>query len=348
MMTLPMNLSQRLFWLSLSTAACISAMSNIAIFASNCVADDAVPTIRVGIIGLDTSHSAAFTKELNKSEATDSGPRLRVVAAYPFGSRDIESSASRIPSITAEMKALDVEIVDSIADLLKRVDCVLLETNDGKLHLQQAMEVFASKKPVFIDKPVAASLADVLAIFQTAKSSGTPMFSSSSLRYGGNVQAIRNGLVGKVLGCDAFSPCALEPSHSDLYWYGIHGVESLFTCMGPGCESVTRVSTENFDVVTGKWSDGRIGTFRGIRSGTSGYGGTAFGDKGIVALEKFQGYKPLVLVISEFFRTKQPPVSAEETIEIYAFMEAAAESKRQGGIPISLESVIAKSQKTSN
>ncbi len=339
------NLSLLLFCPNYSSAACLFLISFFGVICCKCQAADEVPTIRVGIIGLDTSHAAAFTKELNKSEATDLGPRLRVVAAYPFGSRDIESSASRIPAITAEMKALGVEIVDSVADLLKRVDCVLLETNDGKLHLQQATEVFASKKPVFIDKPVAASLPDVLAIFQAAKESGTPMFSSSSLRYGGNVQAIRNGLVGKVLGCDAFSPCSLEPSHSDLYWYGIHGVESLFTCMGPGCESVTRVSTENFDVVTGKWSDGRIGTFRGIRTGTSGYGGTAFGDKGIVALEKFQGYKPLVLVISDFFRTKQVPVAAEETIEIYAFMEAAAESKRQGGIPISLESVIAKSQK---
>jgi predicted dehydrogenase len=292
------------------------------------------------VIGLDTSHSAAFTKEMNKSETTDAGPRLRVVAAYPFGSRDIESSASRIPTITAEMKALDVEIVDSVAELVKRVDCVLLETNDGKLHLEQAAEIFASKKPVFIDKPVAASLSDVLTIFNAAKTSGTPMFSSSSLRFGGNVLAIRNGLVGRVLGCDAFSPCALEPSHSDLYWYGIHGVETLYTCMGTGCESVTRVSTENFDVVTGKWSDGRIGTFRGIRSGASGYGGTAFGEKGIVAIEKFQGYKPLVVAISEFFRTQKSPVSPEETIEIYAFMEAAAESKRQGGAPISLDSVI--------
>jgi predicted dehydrogenase len=277
---------------------------------------------------------------MNKSETTDAGPRLRVVAAYPFGSRDIESSASRIPTITAEMKALDVEIVDSVAELVKRVDCVLLETNDGKLHLEQAAEIFASKKPVFIDKPVAASLSDVLTIFNAAKTSGTPMFSSSSLRFGGNVLAIRNGLVGRVLGCDAFSPCALEPSHSDLYWYGIHGVETLYTCMGTGCESVTRVSTENFDVVTGKWSDGRIGTFRGIRSGASGYGGTAFGEKGIVAIEKFQGYKPLVVAISEFFRTQKSPVSPEETIEIYAFMEAAAESKRQGGAPISLDSVI--------
>ncbi len=223
--------------------------------------------IRVGIIGLDTSHAPAFTKDLNATVANEEGPAIRVVAAYPYGSRAIESSASRIPGLTKEVEALGVEIVDSIDELLKRVDCVLLETNDGTLHLEQARQVFAAGKPVFIDKPVAALLTDVLAIYEAANVAKVPMFSSSALRYGTQPQAIRAGSLGRVLGCEAFSPCSMEPSHSDLYWYGIHGVETLFTCMGAGCESVTRVSTEDAEVVVGKWSDGRIGTFRGIRKG---------------------------------------------------------------------------------
>lgn len=307
-------------------------------------ADSATDTLRIGVIGLDTSHAAAFTKEFKKTEAIGGKAKLRVVAAYPYGSQAIESSSSRIPAITEEMKSLDVEIVDSIAELLKRVDAVLLETNDGNLHRAQAHEVFAAGIPVFIDKPVAASLRDVLAIYKDAETSGVPMFSSSSLRYSGNMQAIRNGSVGKVLGCDTYSPCSIEPSHSDFYWYGIHGVEALFTCMGEGCVSVTRTSTDDFDVVVGKWSDGRIGTFRGIRKGTNGYGGTAFGDKGIATIEKFEGYKPLVGVITEFFHSKKVPVPAAETIEIYAFMEAAAQSKRDGGVPVTLESVMQAAQ----
>lgn len=327
--------------LSISTFLCLAVAFADIPSSSAYAADEDSATIRVGVIGLDTSHALAFTKELNRTETSSGSPRLRVVAAYPFGSHDIQSSASRIPAFTTDIRALGVEVVDSIADLLKQVDCVLLETNDGRLHLEQAKEVFAAKKPVFIDKPLAASLADALAIYDAAEASGVPMFSSSALRYGGNSQAIRHGSVGRVLGCDAYSPCATEPTHSDLFWYGIHGVETLFTCMGPGCESVTRISTDDYDVVVGKWSDGRIGTFRGMRSGKSGYGGTVFGEKGIETLAKFEGYKPLVEVIVDFFRTNNVPVPAEETIEIYAFMEAAAESKRQGGIPVTLASVIA-------
>lgn len=130
-------LSLHNFHLFLTASACVSLMTCLVIPRSTCAAEEEIPAIRVGVSGLETSRSTAFTKELNKTEATEAGARLRVVAAYPFGSSTIESSSSRIPSITAEMKTLGVEIVDSISDLLKRVDCVLLETNDGKLDLSE-------------------------------------------------------------------------------------------------------------------------------------------------------------------------------------------------------------------
>jgi hypothetical protein len=144
-----------------------------------------------------------------------------------------------------------------------------------------------------------------------------------------------------VLGCVAYGPCPLEKHHPDLFWYGIHGVETLFTIMGPGCKSVTRAHTDGADVVTGIWSDGRIGSFRGIRSGKSGYGALVFGSAGIAPSGGYGGYEPLVVEICKFFKSGQPPVSAEETIEIFAFMEAADQSKRQGGTPVTLQSVIA-------
>lgn len=298
---------------------------------------------RVGIIGLDTSHSVAFTKLLNDPDAGSDLGGYKVVAAYPHGSNDIETSVSRIPKYTEEVKNLGVEVVDSIEELLKKVDVVLLETNDGRLHLEQAMPVFKAGKPLFIDKPVAASLSDAIAIFDAAKQYQVPVFSSSSLRYAKNAQEIRQGkAIGKVLGADAFSPAKLEETHPDLFWYGIHGVEMLFTVMNTGCKSVTRTHTEDTDVVVGTWNDGRIGTFRGGRSGKIGYGGNAFGEEGVAEIGPYDGYRPLLVEIIKFFRTGKAPVSPEETLEIYAFMEAADESKRRGGQSITLESVRAK------
>jgi predicted dehydrogenase len=300
---------------------------------------------RIGIIGLDTSHSTAFTGALNNTGAGPEFDGYKVVAAFPRGSSDIKSSADRIPGYTEEVKKLGVEIVNSIEELLQRVDFVLLETNDGRLHLDQALKVFRAGKRVFIDKPIAASLTDAISIFKAAKHFNVPVFSSSSLRYISGAKEIAEGRIGRVIGADTYSPATIEKTHPDLFWYGVHGVETLFTLMGTGCKRVTRSYTENTDVVIGIWDDGRIGTFRGTRSGKGGYGGTVFGDKGIFTLGEYQGYNPLLVKIIEFFNSGVPPVPAEETLEIFAFMEAAEESKRKGGATVETEEVFQKAEK---
>ena len=300
------------------------------------------PGRRVGIIGLDTSHATAFTQALNGPKAGAEYAGYRVVAAYPQGSLDIASSVERIPGYTEQVRKLGVEIVGSVAELLQRVDVVLLETNDGRRHLEQALQVFEAGKPVFIDKPVAASLKDAVAIYAAAEKRKVPVFSSSSLSYTPNVQEAVAGKAGKILGVDAWSPMKIEKTHPDLFWYGIHGVETLFTLMGTGCRSVSRVHTEEAEVVTGIWADGRIGSFRGLLKGKQDYGGTVFGEKGILTVGPHVGYEPLLRQIITFFQTGKPPVPAAETLEIFAFMEAADESKRKGGKPVELEKMLRK------
>jgi predicted dehydrogenase len=295
---------------------------------------------RVGMIGLDTSHSIAFTKLLNADDAGQDLGGYRVVVACPRGSADIESSTSRIPGYTEQIKELGVTVVDSVKQVVAQADVILLETNDGRPHLEQVLEVFQAGKPVFIDKPIAGSLADTVAIFLAAEKYKVPVFSSSSLRFSTGPQAIRNGKFGKVAGADTFSPCHLEKTHPDLFWYGIHGVEMLFTVMGSGCHTVTRISSEETELVVGNWEGGRVGSFRGIRGYKGGYGGTAFGDKGSGVIGGYDGYRPLVVEIVKFFQTGKPPVSAEETTNIYSFMEAADESKRRGGLAVKIKEVL--------
>lgn len=125
---------------------------------------------------------------------------------------------------------------------------------------------------------------------------------------------------------------------------GIHGLEPLFTLMGTGCETVARVQAKDADVITGMWQDGRVGTYRGIKRHKAEFGAVAFGTKGIAPAGKSGGYEELCREIGKFFKTRQPPVSATETIEILAFMEAADESKRQGGKPVALKEVLVKAR----
>jgi len=300
---------------------------------------------RIGMIGLDTSHVTAFTKLINDPEAKTG---CKVVAGYPGGSTDVEASASRVQQFTTEMKdQYGVEIVGTIEELCQKVDGVMLESVDGRPHLEQVRPVIAAKKPVYIDKPMAGSLAHVVEIFRLAKEAGVPCWSSSSLRFTPGVIGIRNrgDEVGDILGCEAFSPCSLEPHHPDLYWYGVHGVEILYTIMGTGCEYVQRVQTDGCEFVVGVWKGGRIGTFRGLRAGKLDYGARVYGTKGIVRAAISEGYEPLIQEVVKFFKTGQAPVPAEETIEIFAFMSAADESKAQNGARVTLASVLEKAQK---
>lgn len=303
--------------------------------------------LKVGVIGLDTSHSVAFTKALNDPKAGNTFGGYRVVAAYPRGSLDIKSSVDRIDDYTSQVKQMGVEIVGSVEELIAKVDVVLLETNDGRRHFEQALPVIKSGKRLFIDKPMAASLADAIAIFGAAKKYDVPVFSASSLRYIQGMDEIRKGVAGAVLGAETFSPCTLEATHPDFFWYGIHGVETLFTAMGVGCQTVVRITTPDTDMAVGTWKDGLIGSFRGLRAGKKEYGGIIFGEKSNKALGAYNGYNPLLAEIIKFFQTGIVPVQPEETIEILAFMEAADLSKKRDGIPVSINEVLKKAQKQS-
>lgn len=309
-----------------------------------CLVPHLVPAaeVRLGMIGLDTSHVTAFTEVLNNSKAKDHVPGARVVAAFKGGSADIPSSIGRVEEYTTALRdKYGVKIYDSIEQVCAEVDAVLIESVDGRPHLEQAKAVIAAKKPLYIDKPAGGSLREVLEIFRLAEAAGVPMFTASSLRFGRNTQAVRMGSIGRVLSAETTSPAHLEPHHPDLFWYGVHGCESLFTVMGTGCETVERSQTADGKIqVIGKWKGGRTGTFREAET----YGGIAHGEKGDAPVGAYDGYAPLVAEIVKFFQTRQSPVPAAESIEIFAFMEAADASKRQGGKPVALREVLEKAK----
>lgn len=293
---------------------------------------------KIGMIGLDTGHSPAFVKTLNTA-AGDEFNNYRVVAAYPKGTELVQEWKDRIPEFTAEVQKYDVEIVDSIPDLLKRVDYVILTTIDGNKHLEQVMPVYEAGLPVFIDKPLAASIEDAREIVNASEKYKTPMFSSSSLRFLTGADEVRNGSLGRVNSVEAYSPAYIEEHHPDLFWYGVHGVEILYTILGAGCQWVQRTFTPDMDLVVGMWDGDRIGTFRGLRKGQNGYGGLVYADNGIQLLNNFEGYTGLLHAIVQFFETGVPPVQMDETLEIFTFMQASEVSKQSGGKRVYLSEI---------
>jgi predicted dehydrogenase len=297
--------------------------------------------IRVGLIGLDTSHVTAFAEMLNDPKSPDHIAGARIVAGFPGGSPDIPASADRLPQYTATLRdKYGVEIVASIPELLTRVDAVMLTSVDGRPHLAQIRPVIAAHKPVFIDKPLAASLADASEILRLCAEARVPCFTASALRFYPSITAVR-ATAAETLAVDAYSPATLEPHHPDLYWYGIHGIEILYTLMGPGCLWVERSFTDDQEVVTAQWKDGRVGVFHGFRKGDHGYGATVYTTGGVKLSEPVKGatYEQLLVEIVKFFQTGVAPVKPEETLEIFAFMEAAQLSRQRDGARVWLTAI---------
>ena len=323
----------------------LSCMLFFFLFSTSMAMSQSEPKLmRLGIVGLDTSHVPAFTKLFNNPKADGDLAGFKVVAGYPGGT-DMPASRDRVAKFTEEIRGMGVEIVHTIPELLERVDMVLLESVDGRIHLKEAREIFKSGKPVFIDKPVAGTLAEAIAIYELAKRHNVKYFSSSSLRFGDNIrELVGNPAAGETLGAMTWGPCSYQAGTPDLFFYGIHGVEPLFTLMGIGCETVARTKGPKHDQVTGVWKDGRIGTYRGIVQGKADYGAVLYGSKAILQSDKKSGYEALCREIGRFFRTGVVPVSPEETLEIFAFMEAADESLRQGGKPVALDTVMTKAK----
>lgn len=306
--------------------------------------NDTEDGLRIGIIGYDTSHVVAFTRLLHDASDPFHVPGARVVAGYPSYSADVPSSASRVDGFKEEMaRQFGVPLVGSAEELVYQVDAVLLESVDGRRHLEEATPILKARKPVFIDKPLAADYSDAAAIVRLAKEYDCPVFSSSSLRFDANIVALQeNPQLGRVLACDACSPASLEPTNPGLFWYGVHGVEMLYTFMGTGCREVMCHHSDNYDVVVGNWEDGRSGTLRGTRCGDADYGATVFGERKIAHVfysREIPIYSQLLKQIIPFFQTGQAPVPLDETLEIMAFMQAALVSE-QAQRPVSLREIV--------
>jgi len=305
----------------------------ILLLSAAAAADD----IRLGIIGTDTSHVIVFTGMFNDPARPDHVAGARVVAAYKGGSPDIDSSWSRVDKYAEELRTKwKIELEPDIPTLCKKVDAILLESNDGRKHLEQARQVIAAHKPMFIDKPLASTLEDAREIARLAREAGVPFFSASSFRFAGIATAMK---FPDVTGAIVWGPGPLEPHHYlDLSWYAIHPIELLYTLLGTGCEEVSRMASADSDDIVGRWKGGRLGSVRANRP-HGGDGAVVFrANQKIVQSNPSMRdeYGPLVREIVKFFQTGNPPVAPEETLEIIAFMDAAQRSKAAGGQPMRL------------
>ncbi|MFA6104288.1 MAG: Gfo/Idh/MocA family oxidoreductase [Victivallaceae bacterium] len=295
-------------------------------------------TLKIGMIGLDTSHCPAFVKLLNDPANEFHISGAKVVKAFPGGSKDFSLSHSRVGQFTEELKALGIQICDSLEETAKDMDAFFLESVDGRQHLEQFKVLAKFGKPVFIDKPLACSFEDAKAIAEIARAKNVPVVTASAIRFAKGIGDLLEA--GEVVqSCEAFGPMALLADYRDYFWYGIHSAEVLYAMMGKGCKTVQTFNTEKIDVIVGIWEDGRIGTLRGNRTGANNFGCVVTTDKTAkagFASGDIPYYALMLKKVIPFFQNGQSPVCMEESLEVIAFLEAASQSRANGGKPVNI------------
>ncbi|MGI6609551.1 MAG: Gfo/Idh/MocA family protein [Limnochordia bacterium] len=297
--------------------------------------------IRLGIVDFDSSHTVAFTQILNHTHPSQEqwveGAKIVAGCALPS---EIQTEA-KVREYAERCAAYGVEMVSSPEELIGKVDGVMLESDDGRTHLERARLFLQAGVPTWIDKPLTFSLAEGREILQLAATHKAPLFSASSLRFASEVADVRQNkeTYGGVLGAITYSPAKDQGPNPGLIYYGIHAIEMLYGLMGAGCQWVSSAESPHGIVVTGQWDDGRICSLRGTTEGAHSYGFTAWCEKTVVqkVVNASFIYRELMKQVVRFFQTGVSPVAPEETLETIAFGRAALASLQRQGQRVSLE-----------
>lgn len=288
--------------------------------------------IKIGIVGLDTSHVSAFTKLLHDKENEHHVKGGRVVVAYPGGSPDMEISRNRVEKFTAELRDLhSVEIVDSIAEVAELSDGILLESVDGRIHLEQFKHLAPYAKPVFIDKPLAISPSEAKEIVELARKTQTPLMSTSSLRYAESFRRAIAAGSGKILGLDLYGPMQIQPQMPGFYWYGIHCLEMLVAALGQNFKNVRGCSSKHEDVIMVEWENGMVGTLRCKHQENAEFGGVVHFENAIIpfkidSLKDRPFYSSLLSEIMIFFEGKGNSAPGEGALAVVQLIDKVNQS----------------------
>ena len=292
--------------------------------------------LKAGMVGLDTSHCREFVEVYNDPANPYHIPGIKVTGVYRGGSDLFSFSRERVKEFSSEIEnRFQIPVYENIPDLVKDVDVLFLSSVDGRQHLEQFNQM-AAGKPVFIDKPFAVTTADAAAIYKRAAETGTPVLSCSSLRFAEGITEIAQSQ-DEILACEAYGPMPILPDYPGYFWYGIHSAEILFLLMGGGCQTVQSLASEKMDVIKGVWQDGRSGVVLGSRFEGYEFGcliHTRSGARLGIARNTPPYHACLAKEIARFFQSGQPPVSARETYQIIAFLEAANQSRAAKGTPV--------------
>ena len=293
--------------------------------------------LKIGMIGLDTSHAEAFTGILNDEKRKDHVPGGRVVAAFPGGSPDMDISRNRVGGFTKTLREkYSIEMKETPEAVAEAVDLVMILSVDGRVHREQFERTAKLRKPTFIDKPFAVTVEDAEAMLRTAHTEMVALMSCSSVRYSDNVVEALGGKREDVLGCDAHGPLSEVPTQPGVFFYGVHTIDLVVNVLGHGCREVRAADYDACDVVTLAWPDGRIATARLMKEPHGHFGITLHRKGGAQFVDasaaKRAAYASMLEAILRSLPEGKGDVPEDEMLDTIKICAAVNQSRESGRV----------------
>jgi predicted dehydrogenase len=286
--------------------------------------------LRIGAIGVDSSHLLEFSRRMADLFATGA-TRCRVTAFYDDGNHHLpEADVKNWKEKTLSLGAAQASSIDSLLD---QVDGVMVLAVSGNSHYELALPSLRRGMPTYIDKPLTCNLEQARSLVSLARKTGAGCYSASSLRFATEIPRLDRKKLGQLHAIDAYGPGELNPDMEGLFFYGVHTIEMVDAIWGPGVARVRCETSADRDLVDLQYKDGRHAHLRLERKGAYEFGATLHGSKGVESfkVDFAEVYNNLIRGMTRFFETGIAPVAINDILENVAVMSAGNLSMAGGG-----------------
>jgi len=261
--------------------------------------------IRIGIIGAENSHAAAFTEIFNQKAVYED---MRVVAVWGDEEDAVKTLSDKfnVPAVKP-------------ADMLPMVDVVMVTSRNGRLHPGYARPFIEAGKPAFVDKPIANDAKEAADLINFAFDKGVPVMGGSSLKEIDDTMALKAvadtaKAENKLLGGFVYAPINMDNPYGGFYFYSSHLIEIAMTIFGYDPVAVSAHRHDKGVSVILEYRDFAITL--GYTSGAYNYGGTVLTTDGATSrpINMGDAYDKEVNSFVKMVRTGETPQGAHDII----------------------------------
>ncbi|MFD1165576.1 Gfo/Idh/MocA family oxidoreductase [Sphingobacterium daejeonense] len=225
-------------------------------------------------------------------------------------------------------------VVQNLEDMIGEVDAIILGRDDPENHWELAKPFLDANIPIFIDKPLAINLDELISYEQYIKN-GRFLMSCSSMRYSAEILAAKSSIqsLGKI-------HLLTVVGKKDWKKYGVHMVEATMSLLNdPKALSVQYLGKDGYDIVLLEINTECYASIHLINDITGTFQVSVYGENAWLSIDIKNSYSMFKENILEFVKSlnqKKPTLDFNKTKNVIQIVAAALKSKNLSGEKINL------------